>query len=76
MEKNIPVKKVKIALVSQHIYLNGIARFVIVLGELLSKTGSYEVYLVNEVESKEFYFKYYNKIKRLIIPKNLQFLRF
>ena len=75
MEKNIPVKKVKIALVNQHIYLNGIARFLIVLGELLSKTGKYEVYLVNEVESKEFDFKYYKKIKRHIIPKELQSLK-
>jgi len=75
MEKNIPVKKVKIALVNQHIYLNGIARFLIVLGELLSKTGKYEVYLVNEVESKEFDFKYYKKIKRYIIPKDLQSLK-
>ena len=75
MEKNIPIKKVKIALVSQHIFLNRIARFLIVLGELLSKTGRYEVYLVNEVESKELDFKYYKKIKRHIIPKNLQSLK-
>ena len=71
----MPVKKVKIALVSQHIYLNKVARFLIVLGELLSKTGKYEVYLVNEVESKELDFKYYKKIKRHIIPKNLQSLK-
>ena len=75
MEKNIPINKVKIALVSQHIYLNGIARFLIVLGELLCKTGKYEVHLINEVESKEFDFKYNKKIKRHIIPKDFQSLK-
>ena len=55
---------------SNHIYLNGIARFLIVLGELLSKTGKYEVYLINNVESKELDFKYNKKIKRHILQKD------
>ena len=62
MEKKTD-KKVKIAFVSKHIYLNGIARFIIVLGELLSKTGKYEVHLINEIESKDLDFHYYKKIK-------------
>ena len=41
-------KKIKIGLVSDHIYLNGIVRIIIVLGELLSKTEKYEVYLINQ----------------------------
>ena len=41
-------KKIKIGLVSDHIYLNGIARFLIILGGLLSKTEKYEVYLINQ----------------------------
>ena len=75
MEKNVVTKKVKIGLVSQHIYLNGIARFIIVLGELLSKTGKYEVHLINEVESKDLDFQYNKKIKRHIIKKDLQSMK-
>ena len=68
-------KKVKIGLVSEHIYLNGIARFLIVLGDLLVKTGKYDVYLINEVESKELDFKYNKKIKRHIIKKEMQSMK-
>ena len=46
MEKEVVKKKVSIALVTQHIYLNGIGRFITVLGDLLVKTGKYDVYLI------------------------------
>ena len=75
MEKEMVKKKVKIGLVSEHIYLNGIARFLIVLGDLLVKTGKYDVYLINEVESKELDFKYNKKIKRHIIKKEMQSMK-
>ena len=75
LEKEVIRKKVKIGLVSQHIYLNGIARFLIVLGDLLVKTGKYDIYLINEVESKELDFKYNKKIKRHIIRKDFQSIK-
>jgi glycosyltransferase involved in cell wall biosynthesis len=74
LEKNSVKKKIKIGLVSQHIYLNGIARFLIVLAELLLKTGKYEVYLINE-QSSEMDFKFNKGIKRHIVKKEFQALK-
>ena len=75
MEKEVIKKKIKIALVSQHIFLNGIARFLIVLGELLVKTGKYDVYLINEQANSQMDFKYNKKIKRHILKKDLQTMK-
>ena len=75
LEKEIVKKKVKIGLVYENIYLNGIAKFLIVLGDLLVKTGKYDVYLINEVESKELDFKYNKKIKRHIIEREIQSMK-
>ena len=74
MEKKFVTKKTKVALVSQHIYLNGIARFLIVLAELLYKTGKYDVYLINE-QSSEMDFKFHKAIKRYIVKKEYQAMK-
>ena len=74
MEKEVVKKKINIALVSQHIYLNGIARFLTVLAELLVKTGKYEVYLINE-QSSDMDFNYNKKIKREILKKDFQAMK-
>jgi hypothetical protein len=75
MEKEVIKKKIKIALVYPHIYLNGIARFLIVLGELLVKTGKYDVYLINEKADSKLDFKYNKKIKRHILKKEHQTIK-
>ena len=75
MEKEVVKKKIKIALVYPHIYLNGIARFLIVFGELLAKTGKYDVYLINEKADSKLDFKYNKKIKRHILKKEYQAIK-
>ena len=74
MEKQVVKKKITIALVSQHIFLNGIARFITVLADLLVKTGKYDVYLINE-QKNDLDFKYNKKIKREIVKKDFQSMK-
>ena len=74
MEKEVVKKKITIALVTDHIFLNGIARFITVLADLLVKTGKYEVYLINEQKS-DLDFKYNKKIKREIMKKDFQLMK-
>ena len=70
MKKELVRKKIGIAFISQHIYLNGIGRLLTVLCELLAKTGKYDVYIINEVSDNSIDFNYNKKIKRIILKNN------
>ena len=71
MEIELDIKKVGIAFVSKYFYMNRITRFLIVICELLVKTGKYDVYLITE-ESNNIEFNYNKKIKRIILKNEYQ----
>jgi glycosyltransferase involved in cell wall biosynthesis len=66
-------KKINIAIVNQHLYINGIGRFISVLSDLLVKTGKYNVFLMTEVAT-DYDFKYNKKIKRIVQKMDSQAL--
>ncbi len=74
IDKNVIKKKIGIAFVNQYLYINGIARYITVLTDLLVKTGKYDVYLINE-ESTDIDYHYNKKIKRIIQKKDFQTMK-
>ena len=58
-------KKINIAIVNEHLYINGIGRFISVLSDLLVKTGKFNVFLMTEIAT-DYDFKYNKKIKRIV----------
>ena len=62
-------KKLKIGIVIQSLYGNGIGRYLTVLSELLAKTEKYEVFLINE-QVTNLDFPYYKEVKRIIQKKD------
>ena len=74
LDKEVIKKKINIAFVNQHLYGNGIARLITILTELLVKTGKYNVYIINEIET-QLDFRYYKKVKREIQKKDEQIIR-
>ena len=73
IDKEAVSKKINIALINQYLYVNGIARFLTVLSDLLVKTGKYEVFLITE-QTTEADFSYNKKVKRIEQKKELQTL--
>ena len=74
METKAIKKKIKIGFYSDNMAGNRIGRFETVLSELLVKTGKYDVYLINKIET-EFDYKYNKKIHRNIIVKDKESLK-
>lgn len=74
LDDEIVKKKISIAFVHDHIYLNGIARLLVVLTELLAKTGKYNVYLINK-EKTDYDFNYNKKVKRVIQTKDYESIK-
>lgn len=74
IDKKVIKKKIGIAFVNQYLYLNGIARYLTVLSDLLVKTGKYDVYLITEQETDVDY-RYNKKIKRVVQQKDLQVMK-
>jgi len=74
MNKEVVKKKIKIAFITQYLFISGIARFLTVLTELLVKTGKYDVYLITD-EKNDIDFNYNKKVKRFILKKDLQVIK-
>jgi len=74
MNKEVVKKKIKIAFITQYLFISGIARFLTVLTELLVKTGKYDVYLITD-EKNDIDFNYNKKVKRIILKKDLQVMK-
>ena len=74
LDKDTIKKKIGIAIVTPHLFGNGIARQLTILSDLLIKTGKYNVYIINE-KTTDADFKYNKKIKREIQKKDEQIIR-
>ena len=74
LNKEVIPKKIGIAFINPYLCLNGIARYITVLSDLLVKTGKYNVYIITDRKT-DYDFNYNKKIKRVVQVRDFNTLK-